>query len=470
MSGTNGSNGSNGSNGDRALRAYFDFEKGLVSRELYINEEIYKREQEQIFARCWLFIGHESQVPNPGDFVVTRMGEEEVIMVRDRKDKQIRAFLNTCMHRGEKVCRYDDGNTLVFTCPFHGWSYSTAGKLVGVAYQEDAYNGALDKSEWGLHEVAQLKNYYGSIWATWDASAPSFEDYVGPFGESIRHCMQSSDGEDAGIEVYNPVHKWRVPTNWKVPAFTSSTDPAHAAMTHRSINVAAIGPQGDKEGGSRAPVRAPFPKKGHVIGDHNLGHGGGYTEYLQTGWRDYVDTWLEPGVDDYFRVANEAKQLKYADKFAAGHGHGGSHFCIFPNIIFDSWRMRQWHPQAIGVVERWSYFAVDRDAPQHVKDAERHYVIRYNGPTGMTESDDMENWNYVYPASRGVIARRLDYNFQAGLARGFENERMPGVTFSQSVSEEAQRARYSRWLAFMEAKSWDDLYPLNKNVDHKVFP
>ena len=112
---------------DRALRSFFDFEKGLVSRELYINEEIYAREQEQIYARCWLFIGHESQVPNPGDFVVTRMGEEEVIMVRDRKDKQIRAFLNSCMHRGEKVCRYDDGNTLVFNCPFNGWSYDTDG-------------------------------------------------------------------------------------------------------------------------------------------------------------------------------------------------------------------------------------------------------------------------------------------------------------------------------------------------------
>jgi phenylpropionate dioxygenase-like ring-hydroxylating dioxygenase large terminal subunit len=80
--------------GDRSLRPLFDFEQGLVSREIYVNPEIYQWELERIFARCWLFLGHESQIPNPGDFVVTRMGEEEVILVRDRRHKRIHAFLN----------------------------------------------------------------------------------------------------------------------------------------------------------------------------------------------------------------------------------------------------------------------------------------------------------------------------------------------------------------------------------------
>ena len=457
--------------GERSLRAFIHPVTGKVDRELYVNEEVYQQELEQIFARCWLFIGHESQVPNPGDFVISRMGEEEVIVVRDRKDKRIRVFLNTCRHRGEKVCRYDDGNTLVFTCPFHGWSYDTDGRLVGVAYFKDAYNEALDKSKLGLHEVAQFRNYYGSLWATWDRKAPSFEDYVGPYASSIQHCMEASDGEDNGVEIFSPVLKWNIPTNWKVPAFTSSTDPSHAAMTHRSVDVAAIGPQGDRDPtGDRSPLRAPFPSKSYVVGSHLLGHGGGYTFYEQPGVPEYRDTWLEPGVDDYYRAANERKAEKYKDKIMPGRGHGGGHFCIFPNIVLDHWRIRPWHPNGVGSTQSFRLYPVDKKAPKHVKDAQRHYVMRYNGPVGVTESDDMENWNYVYPASRGTIARRLPYDFQSAIGRETHDPRLPGFALSQGKSEESHRARFSRWLAFMEAGSWDDLYPVKQDVPDDPFP
>ncbi len=453
-----------------SLRSLFDFEKGTVGREIYVNADLYQQELEQIFARCWLFIGHESQVPNPGDFVISRMGEEEVIMVRDRKDKKVHVFLNSCRHKGMRVCRYDDGNTLVFTCPFHGWSYDTDGRLVGVAYYADAYNNELDKSIWGLHEVAQMENYYGSIWATWDPKAPSFLDYVGSYAQSIRHCFQSTDGEDNGIEIFNPIMKWRIPTNWKFPGFSFAQDPTHAAMTHRSVNVAAIGPQGDKEGGNRAPIRAPFPSDNYTVGDHNLGHGGAYVFYHQPGVRDYVDTWKEEGVDDYYREQNAKKKEKYKDTIMPGNGHGGSHFAIFPNVVLDHWRILPWQPHGVGVVESWRLFQVDKNAPKHVKDAQRHYVMRYSGPVGVTESDDMENWNYAFPASLGVMAGRLPYNFEQGIGRSFTDDRVPGFSLGYRLSEEPARARFSRWVAMMEANSWDELYPVDKTITHnKLF-
>ena len=163
------------SRGDRSLRQLIDLDEGIVSREIYVNEELYAQELERIFRRAWLFVGHESQIPNPGDFVLTRMGEEEVILTRDRKNT-IHVFLNSCRHRGMKVCRYDEGNTTVFTCPYHGWSYATDGHLVDVPYYKEAYRKRLDRSQWGLVEVAQLMNYKGTIWATWDATAPPFLD------------------------------------------------------------------------------------------------------------------------------------------------------------------------------------------------------------------------------------------------------------------------------------------------------
>jgi hypothetical protein len=274
--------------------------------------------------------------------------------------------------------------------------------------------------------------------------------------------MQSSDGEDNGMDVFRPILKWRIPTNWKVPAFTSSNDPAHAAMTHRSVNAAAIGPQGDDGTGNRAADRAPFPKKRSTGGDHSLGHSGGYTFYGQPGVPEYKNTWAEPGVDDYYRMTRDKKAEKYKDIILPSGGHGGGHFCVWPNVVFDFWRIRPWHPNGVGSTESFRLYPVDKNAPKIVKDAQRHYVMRYNGPVGMTESDDMENWNYVYPASTGTIARRMPFNFQAGMGRNYTDDRVPGFHLSLiDKSEEGHRTRFSRWLAFMEAGSWDDLYPIH---------
>ena len=449
--------------GDRSLRSMVDLDKGVVDREIYVNEEIYQQEMEQIFARCWLFVGHESMVPEPGDFIISRMGAEEVIISRDRKNKQIHVFLNTCMHRGEKVCRYDEGNTLVFTCPFHGWSYDTDGRLVGVAYYKESYNGEqLDKSKWGLHE-ATVCNYYGSIWATWDKKAPSFEDYVGAYAPSIRHCMQSSDGEDNGMQVFKPIIKWRIPTNWKVPGFTSSTDPAHAAMTHRSVNAAAIGPQGDDGVGNRAPGAGSVP--GQELGGRQPSVGTWRRVHLlRTARCARVCQHLD-GAGSRRLLPGDARQegRKVQGRHHARKGtwrrtllrlaQRGVRFLEDPALA-SQWRRLD---RVLPAVSRWT-----RTLPRKLRTPNGTMSCATTARVGMTESDDMENWNYVYPASQGTIARTLPYNFESAIHRGWTDPRLPGFTISQNKSEEAQRARFSRWLDFMEAGSWDDLYPVYK--------
>ena len=444
------------SRGDRTVRELVDLEHGVIAREIYVNEGIYQQELEQIFTRAWLFIGHESQVPNQGDFVQSRMGEEEVLLVHDRKDK-LHVFLNTCRHRGMKPCRYDEGNTLVFTCPFHGWSYDTDGRLVGVPHHDAAYHGELDKSKFGLHEVAQMCNYYGSIWATWDPKAPPFEDYLGAYAPGIRRCFQSSDGEDNGVELFNPVYKWHIPTNWKFPGFSFDGDAAHGAMTHRSINVAAIGPQGDADGGNRHGRRAGFPQTSLEMSIPELGHGGHNPIFEQPGVAPYADTWQTvPGVDDYYREMRAKKQKKYAGQFL----HGGGAL-VWPNVNIQPQRILVWHPHGVGVTESWRAYPVDRNAPKLVKDAQRRYMMRYGGPVGLTESDDMENWNYAFPASLGTMAQRLPYNFSMGVGHEYTDDRVPGMTLNYRIAEENQRSRLRRWLEFMEAGSWDEIYPIN---------
>ncbi|MBT3334343.1 MAG: Rieske 2Fe-2S domain-containing protein, partial [Rhodospirillaceae bacterium] len=103
--------------------------QGLISRDIFTAQDIYDDELERIFARSWLFVGHESQVPEREDYILSRMGEESVIFNRDRNGK-LHVFLNNCRHRGMRVCRYDKGNSRKFMCPFHAWTFSDLGELI----------------------------------------------------------------------------------------------------------------------------------------------------------------------------------------------------------------------------------------------------------------------------------------------------------------------------------------------------
>ncbi len=119
------------------LGGLVDVDKGLVSRRIFIEPDIYEQELEKIFARCWLFLCHESQIPNPGDFFTTYMGEDPVLVIRDDAGK-VNAFLNMCRHRGNRLCRADAGNAASLTCAYHGWTYGNNGELIGVPNYQDA--------------------------------------------------------------------------------------------------------------------------------------------------------------------------------------------------------------------------------------------------------------------------------------------------------------------------------------------
>ena len=212
------------------LHDLVDADRGLVSTRIFIEREIYEQELERIFARCWLFLCHESQIPQPGDFFSTTMGEDPVLVVRDTNG-EVHAFLNVCRHRGNRLCRADAGNANTFTCAYHGWTYRNDGRLVGVPFLKEAYYGALPREQWGLIPVAQLDRYRGLIFATFDPEAPPLREYL---GEMTWYLDAFFDRREGGVEVIGGMHRWVMPCNWKFPAENFGGDAYHVQWTHLS--------------------------------------------------------------------------------------------------------------------------------------------------------------------------------------------------------------------------------------------
>jgi phenylpropionate dioxygenase-like ring-hydroxylating dioxygenase large terminal subunit len=212
------------------VRSLVDIKKGLVSRELFVNSELYEQELEKIFAKSWCFLVHESQIPNPSDFVAAYIGEDPVLVVRDSRGK-INAFLNTCRHRGMRVCRADAGNAAAFTCTYHGWTYGNDGKLVGVLGYKEYYYEELDMEQWGLVPVAQVDSYKGMIFGCFDPYAPSLPEYL---GDMIWYLDFLFDRCEGGAEVIGGVFKWVMPCNWKFAADNFVGDSYHFPITHIS--------------------------------------------------------------------------------------------------------------------------------------------------------------------------------------------------------------------------------------------
>lgn len=434
---------------------WVDVANGTASREIFVDQDIYRQEQREIFSRSWLFVGHESQIPNPDDYYVSRMGDEQVILTRD-KQGEIHILLNTCTHRGMKLCRYDEGNTSLFTCPYHAWSFSTDGNLVstpgellGVPGFRARYHEKLDKSKWGLVNVPQVVNYKGTIWGNWDPEAPPLEEYLGGMKQWLDFALETRDGRSAGSTTLVGIQKWRVGCNWKFAPTNFIGDVAHV-VSHRSVDMVNIGPSGKGRRDNKTDGAS-------VFGWPDLGHGG-------TGWigaleEDYVQARAFgsfPEVAAWFEQARATRRERLAGRF---HFQGKG--TIFPNMSFHEEQPRTVivaHPNGPRETEFWRYYLVDADAPDNVKDILRRYFMSYSGPAGLTEQDDLENWQAATEASDGVVARRHPYNYQMGLGYSEPYADVPGCVWARQLfSEQNQLIWLKRWQEFMQGRTWDQL-------------
>ena len=246
-----------------SLANLVNVKEGLVSPRIFVDPVISQLELERIFTRSWLYVAHESEIPDPGDFVTRVMGGDPVIAWRGQ-DREVRVFLNVCRHRGRRLCGEDAGKAASLRCPYHGWTYGNRGELITVPFFEN-YNGRLDKGSLGLYLAPRVDTVHGLIFANWDSGAESLSDYLG----EMKWALDVLFGRTEGMEVMGPPMRWVVDGNWKVAAGNFAGDPVHVSITHGfatalELGFRTAGGLGDRTKGERRSYRLTT-ERGHAV-------------------------------------------------------------------------------------------------------------------------------------------------------------------------------------------------------------
>lgn len=200
-----------------------------VSGAIYTDPEIFDLEMQRLFARSWLYIGHESQIPEPGDYFTTRLGPADVIVVRDGK-RNINIFKNRCTHRSAHLCGYSHGHSKRFTCPYHGWSFNLEGKLHSVPMPGE-YGPSFDKKAHALEQVPCVDNYRGFLFAKLEPDGVDLDSFLGPVAQAFNDLLDRSPSGE--IEPIEGVIRHRYRANWKM-MFENLNDIYHPVYSHAS--------------------------------------------------------------------------------------------------------------------------------------------------------------------------------------------------------------------------------------------
>ncbi len=422
-----------------AAASHMDLAKGWIDRRIFWDQDIYERELERIFARCWLFVAHESQVEKAGDFLATTMGEDGVIVARGQ-DLAIRVFLNACPHRGNRVCFADKGTTRSFVCNYHGWAFGLDGGLKGMP-EQGLYERTpgFSMADWGLKR-ARVETYKGLVFATFDETAPPLGDYLGDFRWYLDAVL---DVEDGGTEFLPGATRWTMNCNWKIAADNFAGDIYHALWTHLGGAKPTLGAHGGVRIDHENSYQVSVNGHGWEFGANMIGNA------ATMGDRDLLR---------YMKSRGEAISARLGD-FRKSMWGAVSSATVFPNFSFlpGYFTFRTFQPKGPRRMEITAWTLAPRNMPADIKDRFRRGAMRTFSPAGILETDDGENWENCTATNAGVVTRRQKLYYGLEGVGGAVDPNLPGDITRGQVSDANQRAFYRRWAELMDAETWADV-------------
>jgi benzoate/toluate 1,2-dioxygenase alpha subunit len=369
-----------------------------VSRDIFTDPALFELEMKHIFEGNWIYLAHESQIPNRNDYFTTYIGRQPIFIARN-KDNEVNAFINACSHRGSMICRHKRGNKATFTCPFHGWTFSNSGQLLkvkdpdGAGYPEQFHvEGSRD-----LKKVARFEAYRGFLFGSLNPGVKPLAEHL---GETTKIVDMMVDQAPDGLEVLRGSSSYIYDGNWKLQA-ENGADGYHVSSLHWNYIATTNRRKAEWDDIKAVDISNVAELKGGYYSFEN-GH--------LVIWAQFADPTTRPSYAQFDRLVATYGRVK-----ARWMVERLRNLCLYPNLfLMDqmSSQLRVTRPLAVDKTEVTIYCIAPRNEPAELRARRiRQYEDFFNA-SGMATPDDLEEFR---ACQQGYMGKAMRWN---DLSRG----------------------------------------------------
>jgi p-cumate 2,3-dioxygenase alpha subunit len=411
-----------------------------VHRSAMTSPELFALEQEQIFNRGWLYVGHESEVERPGDYRRRTVAGRPLFFARGC-DGQVRVLFNTCTHRGAMICRRDEGNAEVFQCFYHAWTFNNKGELIGTPDPE-GYAPAFDRAERALRAPPRVDSYCGMYFASFNPEVVALADYLGAARELIDLTFDAAEVL-GGWTILAGTAKYTLRANWKL-LIENSIDGYHYASVHQTYVAYMMGRRATMAAARKGAEDSLISSGGLSATARGFALEGGHAGFVSgapgRGIASPSPLWSEAANAEVARI-RALLIARYGEDRGRRMAESSRHLLIFPNFVFQDshtgFRFRQIWPVAPDQLEVTQWELVPRQEREDVRAYRLENSLLFLGPGGFGTPDDVEA---LESCQLGFRAAEVEYS---DFSRGLHREPL-------AEDELQMRGFWRQWHALMQ--------------------